>query len=98
MSLSTHVLDTTLGRPAQGVPVALDRLGPDGWARVAEGVTDADGRIKGWHADEGRHRLVFEVPRSFFPEVTVVFDADGENHLHIPLLLSTYGYTTYRGS
>ncbi|GAB2834633.1 hydroxyisourate hydrolase [Actinocorallia aurea] len=98
MSLSTHVLDTTLGRPAQGIPVALDRLGPQGWETVAEGMTDDDGRISGWHAAPGRHRLRFEVPQSFFPEVSIVFDADGQGHLHIPLLLSKYGYTTYRGS
>ncbi|MDX6743544.1 hydroxyisourate hydrolase [Actinocorallia sp. A-T 12471] len=98
MSLSTHVLDTTSGRPAQGVPVTLDSLGPQGWETVATGTTDDDGRISGWHVGPGRHRLTFDVPRSFFPEVSIVFDADGRGHLHIPLLLSNFGYTTYRGS
>lgn len=99
MSLSTHVLDTALGRPAPGVPVTLERLGADGWLPVASGRTDGDGRISGWTPGPGRHRLRFEVPSSFFPEVTIVFDIDDDKeHFHIPLLLSNYGYTTYRGS
>ncbi len=100
MSFSTHVLDTVLGRPAPGVPVTLERLGPGGWEEAASGRTDADGRISGWRLPgPGRHRLRFETPSSFFPEVTIVFDvADVEERLHIPLLLSNYGYTTYRGS
>lgn len=99
MSLSTHVLDTTLGRPASGVPVALERLDDRGWSEVASAETDGDGRISGWLPGPGRHRLRFDVPSSFFPEVTIVFDvADEKEHLHIPLLLSSYGYTTYRGS
>lgn len=108
MSLSTHVLDTMRGEPAAGVPVTLQRLDPHGWAGVAEGVTDADGRLSRWlPVDElavGRYRLRFDIsayhgPGGFFPEVTVVFDVtDPGRHLHVPLLLSPFGYTTYRGS
>jgi 5-hydroxyisourate hydrolase len=99
MSLSTHVLDTVRGRPASGVPVVLERLGDEGWHEVASAETDGDGRISGWQPGPGRPRLRFDVPSSFFPEVTVVFDiSDEKEHFHIPLLLSNYGYTTYRGS
>ncbi|HEY0698022.1 MAG TPA: hydroxyisourate hydrolase [Micromonospora sp.] len=106
MSLSTHVLDTTRGEPAAGVPVRLDRLDHDGWSAPAEGVTGPAGRLAVSAAPlaAGRHRLCFDVaahhgPGAFFPEVAVVFDvADPDRHLHLPLLLSPFGYTTYRGS
>jgi 5-hydroxyisourate hydrolase len=105
MSLSTHVLDTGVGEPAAGVPVVLERAHDDGWLRVAAGVTDEDGRLRDfvpdteWHA--GTYRLTFETAgRSvFFPEVSVVFFvAEPARHHHVPLLLSPYGYSTYRGS
>ncbi|WP_283133751.1 hydroxyisourate hydrolase [Rhizohabitans arisaemae] len=106
MSLSTHVLDTAKGRPAAGVRVRVERA--DG-AVLAEGVTDGDGRIgKDWLApglpEPGPHRLVFDTggylgEGAFFPEVTVVFTvARAEAHHHIPLLLSPFAYSTYRGS
>jgi 5-hydroxyisourate hydrolase len=100
MSLSTHVLDTTRGEPARGVPVRLERAG----VLVAEGVTDDDGRLRFPLSEAGRFRLVFDTaahlgPAAFFPEVTVAFQVtDPERHLHVPLLLSPYGYTIYRGS
>jgi 5-hydroxyisourate hydrolase len=102
--ISTHVLDNALGRPAAGVPVRL--LGPGG-AELAAGVTDADGRIgrlaEGLPA--GTYRLVFDTGRyfaaagrpAFYPEVAVSFAA-GDGDYHIPLLLSPYAYSTYRGS
>ena len=98
MSLSTHVLDTASGMPAPGVPVALEAF--DG-STLARGSTDTDGRLRLWDGDlpTGTHRLVFETGGDFFPEVTVVFRVtEPGRHLHIPLLLSPYGYTTYRGS
>jgi hydroxyisourate hydrolase len=105
MTLSTHVLDTGFGVPAAGVPVRLERAGPAGWIAVAAGVTDADGRLRDWVPDEawagGTYRLIFDTSArsTFFPEVSVVFVvADPASHLHVPLLLSPYGYTTYRGS
>jgi 5-hydroxyisourate hydrolase len=107
MSLSTHVLDTDRGEPAAGIPVRLDRrvAGPDAreWVTVGSGATDGDGRLRDlvpadqWGA--GRYRLTFTTGRAFFPEVTVEFEvADPRRHHHVPLLISAYGYTTYRGS
>jgi hydroxyisourate hydrolase len=108
MTLSTHVLDTTAGEPARGVPVRLEVGGDAGWQVVASGQTDGDGRLRDWVPEglwrAGRYRLVFDTaahlgPGAFFPEVTVLFEvSDPGRHLHIPLLLSPFGYTTYRGS
>jgi 5-hydroxyisourate hydrolase len=97
MSLSTHVLDAATGRPAQGVPVRLERA--DGTV-LAEASTDADGRITGWTPATGVHRLVFDTgDNAFFPEVAVTFRiTDADAHHHVPLLLSPFAYTTYRGS
>jgi 5-hydroxyisourate hydrolase len=107
MTLSTHVLDTARGGPAAGVPVALQRPAQPDWLTVARGSTDADGRLSRWTPEvaleAGRYRLLFDVaaylgPDAFFPEVTVVFDiADPSGKLHLPLLLSPFGYTAYRG-
>ncbi|HEY7223752.1 MAG TPA: hydroxyisourate hydrolase [Micromonosporaceae bacterium] len=105
MSLSTHVLDTGTGEPASGVPVRLERAHDHGWLRIAEGVTDDDGRLRDfvpaeqWHA--ATYRLTFDTAArsAFFPEVSIVFFvAEPSRHHHIPLLLSPYGYSTYRGS
>jgi 5-hydroxyisourate hydrolase len=103
MSLSTHVLDTAKGEPAVGVPVRLQRLVRDSWVPVADGNTDADGRLRDWVPasdwEAGRYRLVFETGGAFFPEVVVVFEVlEPWRPHHVPLLLSPYGYTTYRGS
>lgn len=106
MSLSTHVLDTARGEPAAGVPVRLQRHDGTGWVTLADGRTGADGRLR---LDEaalptGRYRLVFDTAAylgaaAFFPEATVVFAVrESERHYHLPLLLSPFGYTTYRGS
>ncbi|OLF12885.1 hydroxyisourate hydrolase [Actinophytocola xinjiangensis] len=105
MSLSTHVLDTSAGRPAPGVPVRLQARTGDGWTAVAEGRTDADGRLSGWGVDApGVYRLVFSTgdhfgQESFYPEVVVAFRiTDPAEHYHVPLLISPFGYSTYRGS
>jgi 5-hydroxyisourate hydrolase len=101
-SISTHVLDTAEGRPAAGVPVELqDASG----STVAAGVTDDDGRVASL-ADglvAGPYTVRFDVaayqPGGFYPEVAVTFSvAEGEDHYHVPLLLSPFGYSTYRGS
>lgn len=104
MSLSTHVLDAALGRPAAGVAVRLERDG----AVVAEAVTDADGRVRSLgELAAGTHRLTFDTGAyfaasgrtAFYPEVTVAFTvADPDEHHHVPLLLSPFAYSTYRGS
>ena len=108
MTLSTHVLDNATGLPAPGVPVRLERWRDGQWAAVATVRTDSDGRARGWVPAEawhaGRYRLVFDTAAhlgadAFFPEVVVVFEVtDPARHLHVPLLLSPFGYTTYRGS
>jgi 5-hydroxyisourate hydrolase len=111
VSITTHVLDTARGRPAAGMRVTLEAQDGDGWAPVGGGVTDADGRVPGL-VDEGAvaagvHRLRFatgdwfraEGIEGFYPEVTVVCAIDDPGaHYHVPLLISPYGYSTYRGS
>ncbi|RKS71678.1 5-hydroxyisourate hydrolase [Actinomadura pelletieri DSM 43383] len=104
MSLSTHVLDAARGLPAVGTSVRLERRDPDGgWTTLAEARTDDDGRIRHWNAEPGAgtHRLVFDTSAlsDFYPEVTVVFTiTDPGGHLHVPLLISPFAYSTYRGS
>jgi 5-hydroxyisourate hydrolase len=101
-TLSTHVLDTAKGRPAEGIAVRLETR--DG-ELLGEGVTDADGRVATIGPDlldRGAYVLRFDTGLyvdGFYPEVVVVFTvADPEQHYHVPLLLSPYGYSTYRGS
>ena len=104
MSLSTHVLDAGTGLPAAGLTVTLELAGGE----LLEGVTDADGRIRDFGAPGvGVHRIRFDtgtyfadrgVP-TFYPEVVVAFEiTDAPAHHHVPLLLSPYAYSTYRGS
>jgi 5-hydroxyisourate hydrolase len=109
-TLSTHVLDAASGRPAAGVRVALDRRDGDDWERLGEAVTDDDGRARDLAPDgleAGVHRLVFATGEwfaatgqtGFYPEVPVVFEvAAGDGHYHVPLLLSPFAFSTYRGS
>jgi 5-hydroxyisourate hydrolase len=102
MTLSTHVLDTGEGRPAAGVGVRLERRDGATWTPLAEGRTDADGRLGDLPAeDKGVYRLIFDTAdrSDFYPEVTVAFTiADPGQHYHVPLLLSPFAYSTYRGS
>jgi len=109
--ITTHVLDTARGRPAAGVRVRLERAGPnDSFERVGEGLTDADGRLRDLMTGAlaaGRYRLTFDTgayfrtqqSEAFYPTVSVDFEvSDGAQHYHVPLLLSPFGYSTYRGS
>ena len=110
--ITTHVLDTSRGRPASGVPVLLEMRSDDGWREIARAETDADGRVRpllppGSPLTAGTWRLTFDVGNyfasqdveSFYPEASIVFVIrDAEQHYHVPLLLSPYGYSTYRGS
>ena len=103
MSVSTHVLDAVAGRPAAGVRVVLEQRAGDRWAERADRTTDDDGRIKDLAAatETGTYRLRFDVDAysTFFPEVVVVFRvSDPTAHHHVPLLLSPFAYSTYRGS
>jgi 5-hydroxyisourate hydrolase len=96
-TLSTHVLDTAAGRPAGGIAVRLEN--PDGDV-LDSGTTDDDGRIGslGGELALGSYVLRFETLGVFFPEVVVVFTVADDRHHHVPVLLSPYGYSTYRGS
>ena len=105
MGISTHVLDTSRGRPAAGVPVTLE-IERGGWDVVAMGRTDNDGRLRlvSDAPEPGTYRITFATGEyfggeTFFPEVSIVFTIqDAAQHYHVPLLLSPYGYSTYRGS
>src|SRR5687767_9257004 len=98
--ITTHVLDTAKGRPATGMRVVLLR----DEQILFDGITDEDGRARLLeHAEAGTYRLTFDTgsynPAGFFPEVTIAFRIDeGHGHYHVPLLLSPFGYSTYRGS
>ncbi|MGH3862389.1 hydroxyisourate hydrolase [Actinokineospora sp.] len=102
-TLSTHVLDTARGKPAAGVPVRHDERRDGEWCEVAAAHTDEDGRISGWTANPGENRLIFDTgeylgPAAFYSEVVVAFMVRDDGHHHVPLLISGYGYSTYRGS
>ena len=107
--ITTHVLDTSTGRPAEGMAVRLLRANAAP-APIASATTDSDGRIRNWLPEgvpPGRYRLVFQTGAWFraagretlYPEVVIDFELqDGVPHYHLPLLLSPFGYTTYRGN
>jgi 5-hydroxyisourate hydrolase len=109
--ITTHVLDTSRGRPAAGVAVRLSIHADGAWTELARGVTDDDGRCRtltpAAAIAPARYRIVFDTGayyaavnvETFYPEVTVVFEVkDGAAHYHVPLLLSPWGFSTYRGS
>jgi 5-hydroxyisourate hydrolase len=106
--ITTHVLDTSRGRPAGGIPVRLEVQAGHGWRELGSGATDGDGRLRdpGWGPiEQGTYRLTFDTSGyyreqgSFYPEVAIVFWVDDPaQHYHLPLLLSPFAYTTYRGS
>ena len=110
MTISTHVLDTSIGRPAAAVDVRLLAREPDGtWREIGRGATGADGRVPGLSSAPGvsEYCLRFDVGSyfrargtdSFYSIVNVEFQAaDANAHYHVPLLVSPYGYSTYRGS
>lgn len=105
-TLSTHVLDIALGKPASGIPVALERDG----TRLGQAVTDKDGRARDWGTGSpllpGAYRLVFSVGEyfagqgtaTFYSIITIDFIVRDDTQYHVPLLLSPFGYSTYRGS
>jgi len=107
--ISTHVLDTARGAAAAGVPVTLETAAGDGWSPVASGVTDPDGRASALGPESvgaGRYRLTFDTlayfdstgQTGFFPQVVIVFDVADDRHCHVPLLLSPFGFSSYRGT
>ena len=111
--ITTHVLDTTRGRPAAGIPVTLDfQVSAEEWKQLGKGITDADGRIQTLMDTAGGlitgvYRLTFatsvyftsQSTKGFYPHVVISFYVtDPAEHYHVGLTLSRYGYTTYRGS
>lgn len=107
--ITTHVLDAALGAPAPGVMVALQQRTNEGWSAVGKGETDADGRIPALGPDlvePGVYRLIFATGDyfeadgrdTFYPEVMIAFQITSQEHYHVPLLLSPFAYSTYRGS
>ena len=106
--ITTHVLDTALGKPAAGIGVRLEKFDEDDWRLLAESATDGDGRCRNLapNAAPGLYRLSFSTGAYFrqqgrssiYPEIGITFQCLGEAHYHIPLLLSDNSYTTYRGS
>ncbi|GAM25893.1 hypothetical protein SAMD00019534_090680, partial [Acytostelium subglobosum LB1] len=109
-TLSTHVLDTNTGNPAVGLKVTLERLTNEGQQQqvLVEQTTNADGRAREFpELENGVYRMTFHtgdyfkqhnITAYFYPRATVEFIVDSQRHYHVPLLLSPYGYSTYRGS
>ena len=111
-ALTTHVLDTSRGRPAAGVAVVVEKShGKNDWKEVSRGVTNADGRVptlmSGVVLEKGSYRLLFDVAayfrttntKSFYATISIHLEIDDPlQHYHAPLLLSPFGYSTYRGS
>ena len=110
--ITTHVLDTSKGIPAEGIKISLQKpTGEDQWEEITSGTTNSDGRITNFMSEDliippGRYRMLFETRsyfeksnlKGFYPEIPVVFEITNTEHHHIPLLLSPFGYSTYRGS
>ena len=111
-AITTHVLDVSIGRPAAGVDLLLERgHDRDAWMHVARDETDGDGRVRAllpatMSLSAGTYRLTFgtrayferQGVRSFYPRVAITFEVTSDAHYHVPLLVSPFGYSTYRGS
>jgi 5-hydroxyisourate hydrolase len=110
MGISTHILDTSLGRPAAGVDIVLERKVDEAFVVIARGATDADGRLKGLVTgapETGQWRIRFDTGgyfarlgvEGFYPYVEIVFVVkNAAEHYHVPLLINPFGFSTYRGS
>jgi 5-hydroxyisourate hydrolase len=106
--ITTHVLDTVLGKPAASIAVRLEKQDNSEWTEVARGKTDDDGRCTNLalEAAAGHYRLTFQTGdylsrqgrTTIYPEITITFECGNDAHYHLPLLLSDNSYTTYRGS
>lgn len=109
--LTTHILDTTKGKPAEGVSIILFQQDNVSWKQHTTGITNADGRIanllqKDVILEPGVYKIKFETKeyfekqgvQTFYPFVEITFTITGNEHYHVPLLLNPFGYSTYRGS
>ncbi len=110
--ITTHILDTSKGKPAKGILICLEqKLTDNSWKKIGEGKTNDDGRLPNLVADSiklalGVYRLVFDTETYYkntgtaglYPSVSIEFIVSDESHYHIPLLLNPFGYSTYRGS
>lgn len=111
--LSTHILDISQGHPSEGVKVRLEKLVGNQWESISEGITNKDGRIgdflkyeAGNTDNKGVYRLTFFTKpyfeknnlESFYPFIEVTFEIKDDMHYHVPITLSPFGYSTYRGS
>jgi 5-hydroxyisourate hydrolase len=106
--ITTHVLDAVIGKPCAGVEVRLEKQQGGAWMMVSVSATDVDGRCRDLAQDalEGVYRLAFDTGAylklkgrsTIYPAISIAFVCDGEQHYHLPLLLSDNSYTTYRGS
>jgi 5-hydroxyisourate hydrolase len=107
--ITTHILDTTRGKPAEGVAIVLYQQQENGWSEIATGITNADGRISDLLANvipSGTYKLCFKTGAyfdrlgqvTFYPFVEITFFVTTGEHYHVPLLLNPFGYSTYRGS
>ena len=109
--ITTHVLDTSQGKPAEGISIRLQRpKATDQWEDICTGITNDDGRIPGFmdgiSIEPGTYRMLFDTKSyfnkegvsGFYPYAPIVFEITDTEHYHIPLLLNPYGYSTYRGS
>lgn len=111
ISISSHVLDTSSGKPANDMKIDLYFLNNNSWDIAGQGITGIDGRagkllITGKAAGKGIYKMTFRTGeyfkekglKNFYPQVDIIFEIDCEEHYHVPLLLSPFGYSTYRGS
>ena len=109
--ITTHILDTALGRPASGVTIKLYQKQDESWSELASGITNEDGRIANLLPEdavlaEGIYKMHFQTSQYhqttqqevFYPEVDIQFWIRSQEHYHIPLLLNPFGYSTYRGN
>ena len=109
--ITTHILDTSKGKPVNGVKVYLYKAEKDDWTQIAWGTTNEDGRVRELLPTDdplprGNYKLKFEIKDyfdkewipTFYPFVEIVFEIQSADHYHIPLLLNPFGYSTYRGS
>lgn len=109
--ITTHVLDTSKGKPAELVSIKLEKKVNDDWEFITEGITNSDGRIPEFLPNDkklevGIYRMIFASGDyfhlqgivGFYPEIPIIFELRDQDHYHVPLLLNPFGYSTYRGS